>query len=130
MAHTCLRSSWARAHNDRREHDAAVSRAKKTTAAPKVKPQRDSAPNRRHTEAPRRLREAHREEFQEILTKVWAEDGLEYTPRLTAEERAEIEADQRRQKAKARMEKLLAEFPDLVTEVAGDDQGDDVTDAA
>lgn len=94
--------------------------SKKTQTAPE-KTARDNGPNRRYTEATRRLREAHRQEFQEILTKVWAEDGLEYQPRLTAEERAEIEADLRRQKAEDKMKKLLAEFPDLAVTVSTTD---------
>jgi hypothetical protein len=48
------------------------------------------------------LREAYREQFDGFLAQAYAEEGLEYHPRPTAE-----------QKAKAEMDRILAEFPHL-----------------
>lgn len=52
--------------------------------------------------AARRLREAHPEEYRNLMVEEHEARGVKYTPRLTAEERASVE-----------VQRLLREFPDL-----------------
>lgn len=78
------------------------------------KKQSDS--NRRYTEATRRLREAHADEFQALLEKVYAEEGATYKRRLTAEERAEKQEQERKAAAARKIEALLEQYPDLLDE--------------
>lgn len=78
-----------------------------------------------YAEAEKRLRIAHKEEFEAILTGLYEEKGLTRSKRLTAEERAaKVEADRQareaakvaaaREKALAAARALAAEYPDLV----------------
>ena len=56
--------------------------------------------------ATQRLREAHTDEFKKLRQAAAQELGIEWTPRLTPEERAERDFD-----------KLLGEFPHLASRV-------------
>lgn len=77
---------------------------------------KDNRANRLYGQAQAALREAHRDEFTALLKAAYEAEGLVYRPRLTAEERAVLAAEAKRAKAKAKMDALLAEFPDLVDE--------------
>lgn len=69
--------------------------------------------NRLYTEATTELREAHKDEFQAILERRYAEAGLTYVRRLTAEERKAVVEAEKRAKAKAKLEALYEQFPEL-----------------
>lgn len=69
--------------------------------------------NRIYTEATTELREAHKDEFQVILERRYAEAGLTYVRRLTKEERAAVVEEEKREKAKAKLEALYEQFPEL-----------------
>jgi len=83
--------------------------------------------NKAYSAAEKILRERHKDEFEEILSGVYADAGVERRIRLSKEEReaqrlaeralkeAAKEAE-RRAKAKATMDALLAEFPDLAAD--------------
>jgi hypothetical protein len=85
-----------------------------------------SLPNKAYGAATTALREAHREEFDALLTAEYAKVGLTRKVRRTAEQiaaekvaAAEAKAAQReaarREKALATAQALQAEFPDLLT---------------
>lgn len=69
--------------------------------------------NQRYGAAQRALREAYPEQFTYLLEQEYLKDGLEYRPRLTAEERARLEEQEKREKARAKIAAIRAEFPDL-----------------
>lgn len=69
--------------------------------------------NQRYGAAQRALREAYPDQFTYLLQQEYLKDGLEYRPRLTAEERARLEEEEKRARAKAKIEAIRAEFPDL-----------------
>lgn len=89
--------------------------AKKAAAKPKAAPERKGNPGRTkaYSAAIKRLREAHRDEFERYLADECAARGVEYKRRLSAEEKAE-----------KTIETLLSEHPELrerfVTEVTPD----------
>lgn len=56
-----------------------------------------------------RLRTAHREEFESSLAAIYAENGYEYKPRLTEEERVQIVLNARKAKAAEKVAALIAE---------------------
>lgn len=92
----------------------ATPRTKKAVEPTPAAPVKESsAANRRYTEASRRLREKYSEEFYDILAAVWKEDGAEYKPRLSPADRARVKEFERKEKAKAKLEALYTEFPDL-----------------
>ena len=66
-----------------------------------------------YTEATTELREAHKDEFQAILERRYAEAGLTYVRRLTAEERKAVVEAEKREKARAKLEELYAKYPEL-----------------
>jgi len=74
---------------------------RKTTDA-EDQAKRDATLRKAYTRATKDLREAHLEEFQTLHQKHAADLGVEWSPRLTPE-----------QKAAEQMENLLAEFPHL-----------------
>lgn len=63
---------------------------------------RDSALRKAYSQAARLLRENHQDEFNTLYQAAAKELGVDWSPRLTPE-----------QKAKEEMERLLAEFPHL-----------------
>lgn len=63
--------------------------------------------------ATRLLRDRHRDEFTELVKAEAEKLGVTYTPRLTAEQRAE-----------QKMQALLEEFPNLKAKVASVDDAD------
>lgn len=79
--------------------------------AAKKEAQRTS--NRLYTEATAELREAHKDEFQAILERKYAAAGLAYVRRLTKEEREAVVAEEKREKARQKLEELYAKFPEL-----------------
>lgn len=66
--------------------------------------------NQRYGAAQAALRAAHPEEFQHLLERQYAADGLTYRVRRTAEERAALEQAEKRAKAQAKIDALRAEF--------------------
>lgn len=54
------------------------------------------------------LKDAHREEFESILAAVYADNGHDYKPRLTPEERAQVVLEARKAKAAERVAALVA----------------------
>lgn len=64
-------------------------------------------------QAVRELRTRHAEEFDQIVTDIYAEHGLTYTRRLTPEERAERAAAEEKAKAEAALIRLVQRHPVL-----------------
>ena len=61
------------------------------------------------------LKDRHRDEFEEILAGVYAENGHDYKPRLTPEERAQAVLEERKRKAQARIAAEVAKYgPDVL----------------
>lgn len=86
-----------------------------TTEAKPVKDERKAAYN----EAQTALRAAYPEEYQEHLKAALEARGLEYKPRLTAEERAEREHEEALAKARAKAAALVQEFgPEVISGIA------------
>lgn len=69
-------------------------------------------------QAVRELRNRHAQEFDEIVSGIYAEHGLTYTRRLTPEERAEKAAAEERAKADAALARLLERHPVLAERVS------------
>lgn len=82
----------------------------------KTEKKQSSDANRLYGKAMTALREAHKDEFRDLLEKAYSDEGLTYRVRLTAEERAEKEAAERLAKAKAKADALRAEFGDALFE--------------
>lgn len=80
---------------------------------PETKAERteEQVKNSLYSKATTTLRERHREEFQTILAAAYKEAGLEYKRRLSPEE-----------KARAEIERLLAEHPTLGLKVVEEPQ--------
>lgn len=74
---------------------------------------RDQALRKAYGLATKRLREAHREEFDGLYGAEAKALGHEYTPKPTAEQKAAEELDT-----------ILAKFPALKSRLAGDDGAD------
>ena len=87
--------------------------------AAKPEPPTTSVQNKAYGKAMSRLREAHRDEFDALVMEEYEAVGLTYRKRATAEERAEREEAERTAKAKARLEKLLTEHPELRASLNG-----------
>ena len=75
-------------------------------------------------EAMKRLREAHRDEYEAIVDAIYAEADMKRRRRLSTEERAKKVAEEKaakaaakaraaREKAQAALDALLATYPDL-----------------
>lgn len=75
--------------------------------------------NKLRNQAEREILEAHRTEFDARLESLYTASGLAFRKRLTQEQRAEKLAAEKKAKAKAKFDALLAENPDFVTELAG-----------
>lgn len=54
------------------------------------------------------LKDAHRDEFEQILAQVYAENGHDYKPRLTPEERAQVVLLARKTRAAEKVAELIA----------------------
>lgn len=78
---------------------------------------RDKAITKGYTEATKLLREAHLEEFNTLRVQTTKALGFDWTPPLTAKD-----------KAKAELDKILAEFPDLLEQTVDEDQQDEDVD--
>jgi hypothetical protein len=65
--------------------------------------ERDRRLQKAYTAATQELREAHRDEFNDLYSKHAADQGVEWKPRLTPEQKAEQE-----------FERLLQDFPHLM----------------
>lgn len=72
-----------------------------------------SLANALYTAAQSRLREKYQDEFDTILDGLYEERGLTRKRRLSAEERAEVKREEAKAKAKAKIDALLLEFPDI-----------------
>jgi len=79
-----------------------------------------------YTQAEKALREAHADEFESILQGIYDKAGVKRVKRLSAEERAVVEAEAKaakeaakaavaREKALAAAQALAAEYPDLIS---------------
>jgi hypothetical protein len=66
--------------------------------------------NAAYSSAERRLRDAHPEEFQALLQEETEKLGLEYKPRMSAQERAALILQEKKAKAAAKIAALVAEF--------------------
>lgn len=100
-----------------------------TTQKPRTRAKKDEAPvltavkndepknprNKAYSNAERRLREAHPDEFQTLLKEETEAMGLTYVRRLTAEERAEVLRQERLAKALQRKQEAEA----LILELGG-----------
>lgn len=64
------------------------------------------------------LRDRHLEEFEGLVTDLYAEHGYRYVRRLTPEERAAKAEAEERAKAEARLAKLVQQYPVLAERVA------------
>jgi len=69
--------------------------------------------NQLRNQAERHILELHRDEFDAYTEKLYTDNGLTYRRRVTPEERAAKVAAEKEAKAKAKLEKLYAEFPNL-----------------
>jgi hypothetical protein len=90
-----------------------------TEAATEVTTSETALRNGLRNQAERQIIEAHRADFDSLLERLYTENGLSFRKRLTAEERAAKQAEEKRAKAKAKLDALLAEHPDLAGELAG-----------
>lgn len=86
----------------------------KDTPAEMTAEERDKRLQKAYTAATQELRTKYRDEFNDLYSKHAAEHGVEWSPRLTAEQRAEQEFD-----------RLLEQFPHLRNRglVAPEDDG-------
>ena len=73
-----------------------------TTSPEMTSEERDKRLQKAYTAATQRLRDAHRDEFNTLYETAATEQGVEWKPRQTAEQKAESEFD-----------RLLAEYPHL-----------------
>ena len=69
--------------------------------------------NQLRNQAERHILETHRDEFDAYAEKLYTDNGLTFRRRVTAEEREAKVAADKEAKAKAKLEKLYAEFPNL-----------------
>lgn len=69
-------------------------------------------------QAIRELRTRHAQEFDEIVSGIYAEHGLMYIRRLTAEEKAERARVEEETKAEAQLQRLLDRHPILASRVS------------
>jgi len=74
---------------------------------------RMSAQNKAYGKAMKRLREAHREEFDKYVEEEYTAVGLVFRRRASAEERAEREKAERIEAGKAAYAKLIESNPDF-----------------
>lgn len=94
--------------------------SKKTeAAAEEVTKSETQLRNGLRNQAERELIEAHRAEFDQRLESLYNANGLAFRKRMTPQERAEKLAAEKKAKAKAKFDALLAENPDFVAELAG-----------
>ncbi len=73
--------------------------------------ERDKRLGKAYTTATQELRKAHRDEFNDLYQKYAAEAGVEWSPRLTPEQKAEQEFD-----------RLVTEYPHLAERFAQQEQ--------
>ena len=71
--------------------------------------------SRRYAAAVKALKAAHNAEFLALLEAEYEKDGAVYKRRLTPEERAARDVEEKKAKAAAKIAALQAEFPDLAT---------------
>jgi len=83
-----------------------------TPPAEMTSEERDKRLQKAYTAATQALREAHRDEFHTLYSKHAEEQGVEWSPRLTAE-----------QKAKQEFDRLVRDYPSLLDQAAVPDQG-------
>lgn len=69
--------------------------------------------NKLRNQAERHILELHRDEFDAYAEQLYTENGLSFRRRVSAEEREAKIAAEKEAKAKAKLEKLYAEFPNL-----------------
>lgn len=62
----------------------------------------------------RYILDKYRAELDEHLEKLYTDNGLSFRKRLTPQERAERKAEEKKAKAKAKLDALIAEYPDLI----------------
>jgi dsDNA-binding SOS-regulon protein len=97
-----------------------MARGKTTTKTAKQPlPPTSSLQNKAYGKAMSRLREEHREEFDALVAEEYEAVGLTFRKRASAEEREAREAAEREAKAKAKLDKLLAEHPELRAHLNG-----------
>ena len=94
--------------------------AKKVTeAAAEVTKNETTTRNALRNQAEREIIEAHRADFDARLEALYTENGLSFRKRLTAQQREEQKAADKRAKAKAKLDAILAEHPDLAAQIDG-----------
>jgi hypothetical protein len=69
--------------------------------------------NQLRNQAERHILETHRDEFDAYAEKLYTDNGLTFRRRVSAEEREAKAQQDKEAKAKAKLEKLYAEFPNL-----------------
>lgn len=74
--------------------------------------ERDKRLQKAYTSATQQLRDNHRDEFNDLYQKYAEEQGVEWKPRLTPEQKAEAEYD-----------RLLEQYPHLRERGAVEDDG-------
>lgn len=78
-------------------------RARKTAeTAPEAEQERKTLLRKAYGTATQALRDAHKDEFQDLYVQAATDLGVEYTPRLSPEQRAEVE-----------FARLVEEYPHL-----------------
>lgn len=75
-------------------------------------------PNSLRSQAERFVLEAHRDEYYAKAEELFTANGMTFTRRSTPEERASKKAEADRAKAQAKLDKLLAEHPELAERLA------------
>lgn len=68
-------------------------------------------------QAEREILNRYKDEFTNLLRTKYEEAGLKYRATLTPEQRAQRQAEEKRERALAKARALLAENPDLLTEL-------------
>lgn len=72
-----------------------------------------------YAEAESVLRTKYAEEFDSILDGLYEREGITRKRRLTAEQRAEVEAKEAEAKAEAKIAEMLAKYPGLKDKFTG-----------
>lgn len=100
---------------------AAATESSETNSAAEVENTETAKAEAKHTNnlrskvnarAHRILRDNHRQEWDEIMQAEYKAEGLTYRPRLSPEAKAERDRVRREEKAAARLEKLVEQYPD------------------
>jgi hypothetical protein len=88
---------------------------KKNPETPSAEPGKSGTAlrNQLRNKAERYILEKYRDEFDAYAEQLYSDNGLSFRRRTTAEEREAAKVAEKEAKAKAKLEKLYAEFPNL-----------------